>query len=111
MSKSKIIAFILFTLSCIYLFNSNAFAVDTDKIYADNCEMCHGPDGKGTSQGIDFGVQDFTNSEWQTSHTDEEFVHSITNGKEENDNYIPFGDMLSEEEIKAMAAYVRKFAQ
>lgn len=68
-------------------------------------------DGKGTKQGIEFGVHDFTDAEWQASKTDEEFVNSITNGKEENPNYIPYGGMLGEEEIKAMAAYVRKFAQ
>ncbi len=111
MFRFKLVALILFAVSSFCLVNTSAFAVDTDTIYAEKCEMCHGADGKGTSQGIDFGVQDFTNAEWQAEHTDEEFIHSITNGKEENENYIPFGDMLSEEEIKAMAAYVRKFAQ
>ncbi len=113
MLRSKIIVCFLFVGSFFLLSNSNIFAysVDTDQIFVDICEMCHGPDGKGTKQGIDFGVPDFTDAEWQSSKTDEEFVNSITNGKEDNPNYIPFGDMLIEEEIVAMASHVRKFAQ
>ncbi len=113
MLRSKIIVCFLFVGSFFLLSNSNIFAysVDTDQIFVDNCEMCHGPDGKGTKQGIDFGVPDFTDAKWQSSKTDEEFVNSITNGKEDNPNYIPFGDMLIEEEIVAMASHVRKFVQ
>jgi mono/diheme cytochrome c family protein len=113
MLRSKIIVCFLFVGSFFLLSNSNiyAYAVDTDQIFVDKCEMCHGPDGKGTKQGIDFGVPDFTDAEWQSSKTDEEFVNSITNGKEDNPNYIPFGGMLIEEEIVAMASHVRKFVQ
>ncbi len=113
MLRSKIIVCFLFVGSFFLLSNSNIFAysVDTDQIFVDKCEMCHGPDGKGTKQGIDFGVPDFTDAEWQSSKTDEEFVNSITNGKEDNPNYIPFGGMLIEEEIVAMASHVRKFVQ
>ncbi len=92
---------------------SNTFAgdIDTDEIYAEKCALCHGDDGKDSKIGIDFGVKDFTDAAWQGSRTDDEFVNSITNGNPENSNYLPFGDMLSEEEIKAMATCVRKFAQ
>ena len=113
MLRSKIILCFLFVGSFFLLSNSNIFAysVDTDQIFADICEMCHGPDGKGTKQGIDFGVPDFTDAEWQSSKTDEEFVNSITNGKEDNPDYLPFGGILAEDEIVAMASHVRKFAQ
>ncbi len=92
---------------------SNTFAgdIDTDEIYAEKCALCHGDDGKGSKIGIDFGVKNFTDAGWQGSRTDDDFVNSITNGNPENTNYLPFGDMLSEEEIKVMAVYVRKFAQ
>ncbi len=113
MLRSKLVVSILFVGSLVCLNNSSLFAgtIDTDQIYADIYEMCHGPDGKGTKQGIDFGVHDFTHAEWQASPTDDDFVNSITNGKEDNPNYIPFGGMLTDDEIKAMAAYVRKFAE
>lgn len=52
-----------------------ASIIDTDQIYTDKCEMCHGLDGKGTKQGIDFGVHDFTDAEWQASKTYEGFVN------------------------------------
>lgn len=110
--KSKAIVWFLFLGSLFFLGFSNTFAgsVDTDTIYAENCALCHGPDGKGTSTGIDFGVHDFTDKEWQASRTEANFVNSITNGNPENSNYLAFGDVLSEEEIKAMASHVRKFA-
>lgn len=95
---------------CLFIQNTYANEIDTDAIYAEKCALCHGEDGKGTETGIGFGVKDFTDKEWQASRTDEEFAHSITNGNPENTNYIPFGGMLSEEEINAMAKYVRKFA-
>ncbi len=111
-SKIVVICFLFAGLVfCLSLSSTFAGDIDTDAIFVDTCEMCHGPDGKGTKQGIDFGVPDFTDAEWHASKPDEVLINSITNGKEENPNYIPFGDMLSEEEIAAMAAHVRKFAQ
>ncbi len=96
---------------CLSLSSTFAGDIDTDTIYAEKCALCHGDDGKGSPTGIDFGVKDFTDAEWQGSRTDDNFVNSITHGNPENSNYLPFGDMLLEEEIKAMAVYVRKFAQ
>ncbi len=103
----------LFLVSVFCLSNTNIFAdgIDTDTIYAEKCALFHGPDGKGTETGINFGTKDFTDAEWQATRTDEDFVNSITNGNPDNTNYLPFGSMLNEEEIKAMATYVRKFAQ
>jgi mono/diheme cytochrome c family protein len=114
MLRSKIIVICFLFAGLVFcLCFSNIFAgdIDTDAIYADTCALCHGDDGKGSPTGIDFGVKDFTDAEWQGSRTNDDFVNSITNGNPENTNYLPFGDMLSEEEIKAMAGYVRKFAQ
>lgn len=111
MLRNVIAISFLFVVSFICMNNSNVFAVDTEEIYAEKCALCHGPDGKGSQIGIDFGVKDFTDAAWQASRTDEQFVNSITNGNPENTNYLPFGDMLSEEEIKAMALHARTFAK
>ena len=110
--RSRIIVSLLFLVSIFCLGFPNVYADDIDAttIYAEKCALCHGEDGKGTSVGIDFGTKDFTDKEWQSSRTDDEFVNSITHGNPDNDNYIPFGDMLSEEEIKAMVPHVRSFA-
>ncbi len=99
------------SIFCLSFQSTYANEIDTDVIYAEKCALCHGEDGKGTEAGIGFGAKDFTDKEWQASRTDEEFTNSITNGNPENTNYIPFGGMLSEDEIKAMASYVRKFAE
>jgi mono/diheme cytochrome c family protein len=99
------------SIFCLSLQSTYANEIDTDVIYAEKCALCHGEDGKGSKAGIGFGVKDFTDKELQASRTDEEFRNSITNGNPENTNYIPFGGMLSEEEIKAMASCVRKFAE
>ena len=110
--RSRVIVSLLFLVSIFCLGFSNVYADDIDAttIYAEKCALCHGEDGKGTSVGIDFGTKDFTDKEWQASRTDDEFVNSITHGNPDNSNYIPFGDMLSEEEIKAMVPHVRSFA-
>ncbi|MCR4290985.1 MAG: cytochrome c [Candidatus Scalindua sp.] len=110
--RSRVVVSLLFLVSMCCLGFSNVYANDIDalEIYAEKCALCHGEDGKGTSTGIDFGVKDFTDKEWQASRTDDEFVHSITHGNPDNDNYLPFGDMLSEEEIVAMVPHVRAFA-
>lgn len=110
--RSKVLISLMFIGSIFYLgfSNVNADEIDTTTIYAEKCALCHGEDGKGTPTGIDFGVKDFTDKEWQSSRTDDEFEHSITHGNPDNSNYIPFGDMLDEEEIKAMVPHVRAFA-
>ncbi len=100
----------LVAIFSLVLSDISANEIDASTIYAEKCALCHGPDGKGTPTGIDFGAKDFTDKEWQASRTDEEFVHSITHGNPDNPNYIPFGDMLSEEEIRAMVPVVRAFA-
>ena len=110
--RSKVIVSLLFLVAIFCLGFSNVYAdeIDTTTIYAEKCALCHGGDGKGTPTGIDFGTKDFTDKEWQASRTDDEFVNSITHGNPDNDNYLPFGDMLSEEEIRAMVPHVRSFA-
>ncbi|MGR3173800.1 MAG: c-type cytochrome [Candidatus Scalindua sp.] len=111
--RSKVIVCFLFSglILCLSFTNTLASEIDTAVIYAEKCALCHGEDGKGTSTGIDFGVKDFSDAEWQASRTDDEFVNSITNGNPDNSNYLPFGDMLTEEEIRAMVPCVRTFAQ
>ncbi len=112
MRSMMIVSLLIFgSILCVNLKDTFANEIDTDTIYAEKCALCHGEDGKGSDAGIGFGVKDFTDKEWQASRTDEEFTNSITNGNPENTNYLPFGDMLSEEEIKAMASCVRKFAE
>lgn len=81
--------------------------IDYKKIFKNECEKCHGSDGKGSKRGKSLGTPDFTDPEWQASATDEQLIASVTNGKEKMPKQE---DKLSPEEIKAMVKYVRMFA-
>ncbi len=110
--RSKTIVCFLFSglIFCFSLSNTLAGEIDTAEIYAEKCALCQGEDGNCTPTGSDFGVKDFTDAQWQGTRTDDDFVNSITNGNPDNTNDLPFGDMLTEEEIKAMVPCVRAFA-
>ena len=73
--------------------SSNA-AVDGAKVFKQYCVLCHGIDGKlGVSEAKDLSV---------STKTEEERIAIITNGK---NTMTPFKGVLSEAEIKAVAAY------
>ncbi len=65
-------------------------------VYEKNCKLCHGIDGKQQLNG----AKDLNLSILSI----EERIHIITNGK---NVMVPFKDILSEEEIKAVAAFTK----
>ncbi len=81
--------------------------IDYKKIFSNDCQKCHGKDGKGTKRGKKLGAPDFTDGKWQDSVTDAQLIKSITNGKKKMPKQ---GHKLSPEEIKAVVKYVRIFA-
>ncbi len=88
---------------------SDTFAgkIDYKKIFSNNCQKCHGKDGKGTKRGKNLGVPNFTDGDWQDSTTDKQMITTITNGKKRMPKQ---GHKLSPEEIKAVVKYIRFFA-
>lgn len=68
--------------------------LDGKKIYKSNCVTCHGMDG---TLGIN-GSKDLSKTELDL----EERIALITNGK---GVMTPFGNLLSDEKIKAVAEY------
>lgn len=65
--------------------------------------MCHGPDGKGFPA---IKSPDLTDAKWQASVKDKELVDVIKNGKK--GTHMPaFADKLKDDDIQAVAAYVR----
>jgi mono/diheme cytochrome c family protein len=97
--------------------NSNtagaASAIDAAALYnnetAPKCASCHNADGKGnpamkTSMK---DLPDFTDAAWQKKETDAELIETIKNGHKPMPAYK---DKLSDDQIKALVAYVRKFA-
>jgi cbb3-type cytochrome c oxidase subunit III len=77
---------------------------NTAKTFNEKCAMCHGEDGKGKTKD----TPNFTNAEWQKKETDVEFIEMIQKGKKPMPG---FAGKLSDEEIKALVAYVRSFAK
>lgn len=74
------------------------------------CAKCHGADGKGqTKMGQKLGVKDFTDAKVQAELKDDAAAKTIKEGMKDKDGKTlmkPF-DTLSDDEIKALVAYVR----
>lgn len=85
-------------------------AADAKENWDTNCAKCHGAEGKGdTKMGQKLGVKDFTDAKVQEGFKDEEATKVIKEGKKDADGKTlmkPF-DTLSDDEVKALVAYVR----
>jgi mono/diheme cytochrome c family protein len=76
-------------------------------IFKEHCGSCHGEDGKGKAA---VGTPDFTSPKIQASHTDEDIITIITNGKKAT--IMPaWKGQLSTQEISAVASYVRSLGR
>ena len=81
-------------------------AVDASALFAQACAKCHAADGTG---GLPMAVNgprpaDLTTVEWQRSRSDAEVISAIRNGR---GAMPPFQDVLSSQQVDALAAYVR----
>ena len=83
------------------------YQVDARALYLEECARCHGQDGRArTFHGLLLGAQNFTDTGWQLSTTDEEITQAIQTGP----GAMPaFEKKLSSSEIAALAAYLRGF--
>ena len=85
-------------------------AADAKTNWANNCAQCHGPDGKaGTKMGKMLNAKDLTDPKVQAGFTDAQAAEAIKNGVKEGGKtkMKAFGGKLSDDEIKALVAYVR----
>jgi mono/diheme cytochrome c family protein len=102
----KIIVAII--LSCLVFFS--AHGADPKTNWTNNCMQCHGPDGSAnTPMGKAVSAKDFTKAQIQSSFTDAQAAAAIKDGvtKDGISKMSAFGGILSDEEIKALVAYVR----
>lgn len=78
------------------------------------CAKCHGADGKGdTKMGAKLGVKDFTDAKVQADIKDDAATKAIKEGLNADDGKVlmkPF-DQLSDDDVKALVAYVRSLKQ
>jgi cytochrome c553 len=87
-------------------------AADAKENWDKNCKKCHGEDGKGkTKMGEKAGVKDYTDAKVQDSLKDDAMTKAIKDGVKEGENVKMkgFGDVLSDDEVKALVKYVRDF--
>jgi len=86
-------------------------AADAKAAYTKDCAKCHGEDGQGkTKMGEKLGVKDYTDGKVQTEMKDEKMVKAIKEGIKADDKtkMKAFSD-FSDDEVKALVAYVRGF--
>jgi cytochrome c6 len=88
----------------------SAHAADAKANWDANCAQCHGKNGAAdTKMGKTLNAKDLTDAKVQTEFTDAKATQSIKEGVKENGKTTmkAFGGKLTDEEIKALVAYVR----
>lgn len=86
--------------------NSVAASGDAQTTFGAKCAKCHGKDGRGkTMRGRLAHARDLTSAQWQNDVTDERLFNSVSNGRGKMPS---FKKKLSEAEIDALVAYVRR---
>jgi cytochrome c6 len=88
----------------------SARAADAKALWTANCTPCHGPNGTGdTKMGKTLGAADLTDSKKQASFTDAQAATAIKDGVKQNGKTTmkAFGGKLSDDDVKALVAYVR----
>jgi cytochrome c553 len=103
--KHAVLAAVLFT-------GANLLAADVKENYDKECAKCHGPDGKGqTRMGRQSGAKDYTDPKVQAEMDDAKAIQRIKEGLKEGakEKMKPYADKFSDDEVKALVAYLRAF--
>jgi cytochrome c553 len=88
-----------------------ASAADVKENWDKNCKKCHGEDGTGkTKMGEKLEIKDFTDAKYQASMKDEDMLKAMKEGVKDGDKVrMKAAEGLSDDEMKALVAYVRAF--
>ncbi len=103
--------YLIVCLSIIAASAISSRAADAKEIYDKDCAKCHGAEGKGdTKMGQKLNAKDFTDAKVQAELKDDVAAKSIKEGvKEDGKTKMKAFPDLTDDEIKALVAYVRKF--
>ena len=103
---------ITLTLALLVAAAMSLSAAEVKANWDKHCQKCHGADGKGnTKMGKQSGVKDYTDPKVQAEMKDDKAVKIIKEGIVEKGKkkMDPYGDKLSDDEIKALIAHMRAF--
>lgn len=94
-------AFPLLLIALFLTFSCAQSKEKVEKVYQDNCAMCHGKDLNGGLGGS------LIDGEWRYGDSAEEIYHSIAKGRPTMD--MPaMEDMLTSQQIHALVVYIRE---
>jgi cytochrome c553 len=101
----------LITIAAFAVMMVSASAADVKELWAKNCAKCHGADGKGdTKMGKKLDIKDFTDAKYQATLKDDAMLKAIKEGVKDGEKIrMKAAEGLSDEEMKALVAYVRAF--
>lgn len=89
------------------------------RVYAERCAVCHGPDGRGNGpaapsmiprpRDLTFGFIKYRTTPPEHPPRDDDLIRTVTNGLP--GSAMPyFHDVLSVDEIRAVVAYIKRFS-
>ncbi len=98
--------------AAITLGTAPASGADAGALWNKYCASCHGKNGSGhTAMGRKAGARDYRNAAVQASFSDSEAFSAIKRGvkRKGKAKMKGYGHKLSDNEIRALVAYVRHF--
>jgi cytochrome c553 len=100
---------ILMTVAACAAMVVSASAADVKETWDKSCKKCHGAEGKGdTTMGKKLEIKDLTDAKVQDAFKDDAAFKAIKEGVKDGDKTrMKAIEGLSDDEIKAMVAYVR----
>lgn len=98
------------TISLLIASALSVGAADAKENWTKYCAQCHGADGTAnTPMGKKLSAKNLTDPKVQAAYTDAQATKSIKEGVKQDGKVTmkAFGDKLSDDEVKALVAYVR----
>lgn len=103
---------IAITIAALAIPASTVLAADVKALYEKECTKCHGDDGKGqTKMGKKLNAKDYTDAKVQAEMKDDAAFKAIKEGLKDKDDKTLMKPIegASDDEIKALVAYMRAF--
>lgn len=104
--------FLLAAMFVPFILAGPSMAADAQANWTKRCVSCHGKDGKGqTKMGRQARVKDYTDPKVVAEMNDEKALKTVKEGITENgkERMKAYAADLTDDEIKALIAYMRTF--